>query len=191
MMSGRHRPNAKVVSLQLLLAALLARVLLAFAIEFERESDLSLAISANVLRVLDEKGVRVRDLPLLTGVSKEAISVAMGILRKKRMAVLETDPEGSRAKIARLTAEGREAQEAYREMLGAIEVRWRQRFGEDVVRRQRESLERLVGGGTAETSPLFGGLEPYPEGWRASVRKPQTLPHYPMVLHRGGFPDGS
>ena len=57
--------------------------------------------------------------------------------------------------------------------------------------RYAESLERLAGGGTAETSPLFGGLEPYPDGWRASVRKPETLPHYPMVLHRGGFPDGS
>jgi hypothetical protein len=34
---------------------------------------------------------------------------------------------------------------------------------------------------------LFRGLEPHPDGWRASVRKPNTLPHYPMVLHRGGF----
>jgi DNA-binding MarR family transcriptional regulator len=82
------------------LPALLSRVLLAFAIEFERESELSLAISANVLRVLNEKGVRVRDLPLLIGVSKEAISMAMGILRKKDVAVVETDPAGSRAKSA-------------------------------------------------------------------------------------------
>ena len=40
------------------LSALLSRVLLAFAIEFERQSDLSLAIGANVLRVLGEKGGR-------------------------------------------------------------------------------------------------------------------------------------
>jgi hypothetical protein len=40
-------------------------------------------------------------------------------------------------------------------------------------------------------SPLFRGLEPYPDGWRASLRRPNTLPHYPMILHRGGFPDGS
>jgi hypothetical protein len=38
---------------------------------------------------------------------------------------------------------------------------------------------------------LFRGLGPYADGWRASVHKPDTLPHYPMVLHRGGFPDGS
>jgi DNA-binding MarR family transcriptional regulator len=125
-------------------AALLSRVLLAFATEFDRESDLSLAISANVVRVLEEKGVRLRDLPLLSGVSKEAISIAMGMLRKMRMAVLETD---SRAKIARLTPAGREAQEAYRKLLEVIEARWQERFGDDTVRTLRESLERLVGRG--------------------------------------------
>ena len=65
------------------LSALLSRALLAFAIEFERESDLSLAISAIVLRVLNENGAPVRDLPILTGVSKQAISMALGFLRKK------------------------------------------------------------------------------------------------------------
>ncbi|HUI41794.1 MAG TPA: MarR family winged helix-turn-helix transcriptional regulator [Terriglobia bacterium] len=173
------------------LPALLAQALLAFAIEFERESDLSLAICANVVRVLDEKGVRVRDLPFLTGVSKEAISMAMGFLQKRRLAAVEPDPTAARTKLARLTPEGREAQDAYRELLGAIEERWQARFGKDAIRDLREPLERLVGEPTAELSPLFKGLEPYPDGWRASVRKPGTLPHYPMVLHRGGYPDGS
>jgi hypothetical protein len=63
-----------------------------------------------------------------------------------------------------------------------IEERWRTRFGQDNIRTLRESLERLAG------EPR---LEPYLEGWRASVRQPDTLPHFPMVLHRGGFPDGS
>ena len=173
------------------LPALLARVLLAFATEFERESDLSLAIVANLLRVLDEKGVRVADLPVLTGVSKEAIHMAMGILQKKGTAVVGADPSGGRAKVARLTPKGRWAQDAYRQRLGMLEGDWTARFGEDTVRTLRESLEPFVGEGSAPTSPLFRGLEPYPDGWRASVRKPQTLPHYPMVLHRGGFPDGS
>jgi hypothetical protein len=35
------------------------------------------------------------------------------------------------------------------------------------------------------------GLEPYPDGWRAKVRRLEVLPYYPMVLHRGGYPDGS
>jgi len=173
------------------LSALLSRVLLAFAIEFERESDLSLAISANVVRVLDEKGVRVRDLPLLTGVSKEAISMATGVLHEKRVAVVEPDPTASRAKLVRLTPKGRAAQDEYRQRLGIIEARWQTGFGQGTIQSLRESLERLVGEPTAQLSPLFRGLEPYPDGWRASVRRPNTLPHYPMVLHRGGFPDGS
>ena len=173
------------------LPALLSRVLLAFAIEFERESDLSLAISANVVRVLDEKGVRVRDLPLLTGVSKESISMALGILQKLRIAVVEPDQTGGRAKVARLTPKGREAQDRYRHLLGIIEERWQAHFGEGNIRALRETLERFVGEPSAQSSALFLGLEPYPDGWRASARRPNTLPHYPMVLHRGGYPDGS
>ena len=59
-------------------------------------------------------------------------------------------------------------------------------------------LERREGARTL----LSLGLEPYAGGWRASapyVTRTQaviddpvsTLPHYPMVLHRGGWPDGS
>lgn len=173
------------------LSVLLSRVLLAFTLEFERESDLSLAISANVLRVLGERGLPIRDLPVLAGVSKEAIKMALGFLQKKRIIALQQDPTASRTKVVRLTSKGREAQQAYRRLLGVIEDRWLARFGSDVIRRLRDSLERLVGEATAELSPLFPGLEPYPEGWRASVPKPATLPHFPMVLHRGGFPDGS
>ena len=52
----------------------------------------------------------------------------------------------------------------------------------------RASLEPLAAG---RPPVLSGGLEPYPDNWRASVRRPATLPHFPMVLHRGGYPDGS
>ncbi len=172
------------------LSALLSKVLLEFAIEYESDSRLSLAIGANVVRVLDEKGVRLRDIPLLSGVSKEAISMAMGILRKAGIAVVEPDLAG-RGKVVRLTAKGRVAQDAYQRLVGAIEERWEAKFGKDGVRKLRESLERLVGDATPQGSPLFRGLEPHPGGRRATVRKPETLPHYPMVLHRGGYPDGS
>lgn len=168
----RRSPNGR----NLPLPALLSRVLLAFAIEFERESDLSLAISANVVRVLDEKGVLVRNLPLLSGVSKEAL----GFLRKKSLVVVEPDP----VNIARLTPAGLQARDAYHRLLGIIEARWQVRFGKDSIQTLRDGLAQMVG------EPLFRGLEPYADGWRASVRKPETLPHYPMVLHRGGFPDG-
>jgi hypothetical protein len=113
-------------------------------------------------------------------VSKESLSMAMGVLEKKHIVIVESH---NRAKIVRLTRKGQELQDASGALIGAIERRWQSRFGTDNL---RESLERLV-----NDAELRGGLEPYPDNWRASVRKPETLPHYPMVLHRGGFPDGS
>jgi hypothetical protein len=79
---------------------------------------------------------------------------------------------------------------AYESELKLVEGRWIERFGERIDG-LRTALQAIVGDGTAEGSPLFAGLEPYAEGWRAMVRRPKTLPHFPMVLHRGGYPDGS
>jgi len=55
-------------------------VLLWFAIEFERGSEVSLAISANVLRLAAEEGTAVRDLPRMAAVSKEAIAMSLSFL---------------------------------------------------------------------------------------------------------------
>ncbi|HEY1242852.1 MAG TPA: MarR family winged helix-turn-helix transcriptional regulator [Bryobacteraceae bacterium] len=182
--------GSKQTASNLALPVLLSQVLLEFAIEFEKDSDLSLAITADVVRVLHEAGVRVRDLPLLGGVSKEAVSMAMGVLEKLRLAVVEAGPAGRRAKLARLTASGREIQDRYPRLVGAIEKRWDERFGQNTMAALRDALERLEVEPGA-TSPLLRGLEPYADCWRASVQRPARLPHYPMVLHRGGFPDGS
>jgi hypothetical protein len=169
---------------------LLARVLLALAIAYERESRISLAIAANLLRVLDDDGVAVRDLPQLTGVSKEAIAMATGFSERADVAKVVAGPGGSRWKIARLTPKGVLVRDLYADRLEALEEGWRQRFGSGVIADVRARLERLTGSGGPD-SPLFDGLEPDPGNWRADVRPPQTLPHFPMVLHRGGFPDGS
>jgi hypothetical protein len=173
------------------LYALLSRVLLSFALEYERESGLSLAVSANVLRVLDTEGTRLRNLPRLTGTSKESVRWAMGTLIRGCVAVEEPDPAASRGKIARLAPRGTDVQRIYREFPGTIEERWRERFTGDAIRALRQSLEALATGSGGEPPPLFRGLEPYPDNWRARVRPPTTLPYYPMVLHRGGYPDGS
>ncbi len=92
---------------------MLARVLLSFAIEFESKSPISLAICANVLRVLDEDGVRVVEIPMLSGASKESIAMAMGILTKHKLVAIGKDA-ALRAKIVRLTSNGIVAQAAYR-----------------------------------------------------------------------------
>jgi DNA-binding MarR family transcriptional regulator len=167
------------------LSVLLAQALLGFTLDFEAGSKISLPISANTLRVLTPTGVRVRELPLLTGVSKEANAMAVGFLERHGCAAVEPDASASRGKVVRLTAKGQRAQAKYVRVLGAAEEEWVARFGPEAVQALREALERVVG------PALLDGVRPYPDGWRASVRPPSTLPHYPMVLHRGGYPDGS
>jgi len=170
---------------------MLSRALLSFALEYEGESALSLAVSANLLRVLDGEGTRLRDLPPLTGISKEAVSWAAGILIRSRLAIEAPDPAASRGKIVRLTSAGIAAQRVYRELVGTIEHRWQERFTDGTISALHLALEALAAGPGDEPPPLFQALEPYPDNWRAQVRPPRILPYYPMVLHRGGYPDGS
>jgi DNA-binding transcriptional ArsR family regulator len=167
------------------LPSLLARVLLAFALEFERESPLSLAISANPLRVLGAEPVRVRDLPALTGVSKESLQMAMGILRKAKLVHESRDGAWQ---IVSLTEKGLNAQRAACARLVELERNWAAQYQLGDL---RAALEPIAGDGTRAGSPLFQGLESYPDGWRAQVRPAEVLPHFPMVLHRGGYPDGN
>jgi methyltransferase (TIGR00027 family) len=173
------------------LSALLSRVLLALALEYEAESATSLAVGANLLRVLRADGTRLRDLPPQAGISKEAMAWARGVLLRAGLAVEEPDPAANRGQVARLTPAGLRAQHLYRELLGTVEERWTQRFGGDVIGALRQPLEALATAAEGQPPPLFQALRPYPDNWRASVRPPRTLPHYPMVLHRGGYPDGS
>jgi DNA-binding MarR family transcriptional regulator len=175
------------------LAALLSQALLSFTLEYEEESALSLAMSADVVRVLSADGVQLRDLPALSGVSKEAITAAVGFLRRQGYAVVEADP-ANRSKLVTLTAQGVAAQAQHARLVKAVERRWRKRLGGDFDR----LTKALVSG-----RQLALGMQPYPDGWRAA-RNPyrartqavladpaSALPQYPMVLHRGGYPDGS
>ena len=101
------------------LSALLSQVLVAFTVEFEETTKFSWPISANTLRVLDQTGIRVRDFPRLTGVSKEANAMAIGFLVRIGCAEVSPDPAAQRGKIIRLTAKGQKAQDKYRRLHGA------------------------------------------------------------------------
>jgi hypothetical protein len=83
-------PSARATTADL--SQLLAGVLLAFTIDFERASRICLPISANTLRVLQPSGVRIRDLPRLTGVSKEGNAMCAGWLERHGCSVTEPDP---------------------------------------------------------------------------------------------------
>ena len=175
------------------LVALLSQALVSFTLEYEDESDLSLALSVNVVRVLSADAVPVRDLPARSGVSKEAITAAVGFLQRNGYVAVQPDP-ASGSKLAMLTEQGLAAQAQHARLVKAVERRWRKRLGGDFDR----LAKALITG-----RQLALGLQPYPDGWRA-MRNPyrartdavladpaSALPRYPMVLHRGGYPDGS
>lgn len=180
------------------LSALVSRALLVLTQEFERSSDLSLTIAANVLRVVNDDGTSLRELPGRAGVAKEGVSAAVNFLAKKGMVTVAPD----KSKLVRPTDAGTAAREAYAPALAHVEKDWATTFGGDTVATLRQSLEALdrpaKGGGTL----LAEGLRPYPDGWRAMKPYSQqteavladpraALPHHPMVLHRGGYPDGA
>jgi hypothetical protein len=65
-----------------------------------------------------------------------------------------------------------------------------------------QRLRKAVAGVLDQRAQVSEGLRPYLDGWRARKKYVEQtnaviadptgrLPHYPMVLHRGGWPDGS
>lgn len=116
--------------------------------------------------------------------------MAVKRLKEGAFATVQAGAEGTRVKALILTAKGRQACDTYHHTVWAIEKDWEAAFGRPVVN-LRSSLEDLAGECLPGQSRLFAGLEAYPDGCRASVPRREVLPHYPMILHRGGFPDGS
>jgi hypothetical protein len=166
------------------LATLLARAVLAMATDFDAAAPLSLATTQLLLPHL-EKPTALRDLPLLAGISKEAIAIGMGRLTRGGLATVSDSP-----RIATLTRKGvAAAREATAQRID-LEARW------GAFSDLPDVLADIV------TPRLAAGLEPHPNGWRArSPYLAQTratladpvasLPRFPMVSHRGGYPDGS
>jgi hypothetical protein len=177
-----HRPGSPTPSAQL--STLLARVLLVYTLELESQSELSLPLMANFVRVLGKTALDVGEIPATSGVSKEATSMALRFLAKTGHVSVE-------AKRAVLTDKGMKAQAAAPDLHAAVEGAWD-------AKRVRETTRAIL----EQRLSLSEGLRPYPDGWRARKRYVEQtnaviedptgrLPHYPLVLHRGGWPDGS
>jgi hypothetical protein len=184
------------------LDTLLARALLTFTVDYETESRLSLPVTADVLAVLVDRAVPRRYLPVLGGVSKEGVESAIGFAERRGLVVTGADPSGGRGRAVSLTSRGRVAKDRYGRRWRAVEQRWHDRFGAGPVNGLREVLTAFAEHRTGGEPTLALGLRPYENGWRGRGRyRAQTrafladpwnaLPRHPMVLHRGGFPDGS
>ena len=113
--------------------------------------------------------------------------MATGFLERSSYAQVGPDPTRPRSRSIRLTQKGKSSFRRYEEIIAGTESGWRQSVGSDLVDTLRQSVGELVD----DHDRLFEGMEPYPDGWRSKVRPPKVLPQYPMVLHRGGYPDGS
>jgi hypothetical protein len=163
----------------------LAQVLLLYTLEHESASEVPLTMAANLVRVIDDEGARTADLVRRSGISKEAMAFLTGWRQRPRLSV-ESAP-----RTLTLTAAGRIAKTEYETLARTIEQSWATRFPGDVAARLRSALEQVVVDATLARSPL-AQLVKAPEGcWRSWVKSPETLPHFPMILHRGGYPDGA
>jgi hypothetical protein len=110
------------------LPSMLSKVLVSIALDFEKDWPISLSVAANVLRVLTEQGLAIRDLPQLSGVSKEAIAFATGWLLKRKLIEYTMNPAEPRKKLLRLAERGIVAQLACNQRLGAVEKDFESRF---------------------------------------------------------------
>jgi hypothetical protein len=173
------------------LPTLLSRALLAFTIDYERESEWSLTLTANQLRVLSADGMPLRELSRRSGVSPEVTASQGKFMVARGLAGID----GQSKRIA-LTARGIGARREYVDRLRIVEDQWRQQFGESAIAALKSTSERIL------DQRLSPGLRPYPDGWRsrgpyaartaAMLDNPREfLPHHPVISHRGGYPDGS
>jgi DNA-binding MarR family transcriptional regulator len=162
------------------LDSLLARPLTAFALEFEERGKLSLALSANLLAVLGSEPTPLRDLPDATGIQREQIDNAAGYLERAGLAEIVPVPGAKRGKALALTERGAKAKSASARKLARLEATWEERHG-PVLGRVRDAL--------AATDVTFP--EHPPGTWRTEAKGLARLPRFPLVTHRGGFPDGA
>ncbi len=164
------------------LVVLLGQALTALTVAAEASTRVSLPLAENLLQPLAAQATPVADLPRRTGLSKEAIAMAVGFLARRDLAVVGRDRSAS------LTAHGAAALADHRCHLANPA--------------DHGGLQAALAAVLAQPDALCVGLEPPPRCWRAQrpylaqTRRLQAdpvaaLPRHPMVLHRGGWPDGS
>ena len=114
------------------------------------------------------------------GIQREQIDNVAGYLERAGLAALVPIPGAKRGKALALTERGEKAKAASARKLARLEATWEERHG-PVLERVREALAALD-----VTFP-----EHPPGTWRAEAKELARLPRFPLVTHRGGFPDGA
>lgn len=91
-----------------------------FASDLQAVMDVPAPLAANVLRVLGDDGVRVRDLSGLTGIATNGIDNSLTTLTKRGLATIDS-PGNGRPRLVRATVDGQHAQHVYRAGVESIE----------------------------------------------------------------------
>ncbi len=190
------------------LPVLLSRVLLAFALDFERESQTPISLCANVIRVLSDEPIPETEIPKRTGCSQETAGIGW---QHKPYILVESDPARGRGKLVRLSEAGIKAQQEYLSRTRDVEEDWKKRF-RTTTQEIRDALTALL-----KRNELSDGLKPPPGTTRAGAQTPAlgradigpaarerrrdlvlqteafvrdpagTLPHYPLWDMNRGF----
>ena len=196
MRSGHARGMSAVGPVDL--SVRLSHVLLALTLDYESRSQLSLPLVADVLVHLGERDTPVAELVAASGVSKVAIYVLLGFVQRRRLGVVYAQ---QRRRLARLTGTAREAREQHLYALDSQRKGHHEHYGAEVDELSAVAQAILDAREADGAALLAEGLRPPPGSWRARpsylvqtkafVTDPWRLPAQPMVLHRGGYPDGS
>jgi hypothetical protein len=147
----------------LALPVLLSRVLLAFALDFEGESQAPISLCANAIRVLGDEPTPESDIPKRTGCSEETAGIGW---QHKPYIMAERDPARGRGKFVRLSEAGIKAQGGYYRRTREIEEKWKKEFG-SAAKEVRESLTALF-----KRGELSEGLKPPAGTTRAGAQTP-------------------
>ncbi|MGB7053009.1 MAG: hypothetical protein WBG41_15705 [Acidimicrobiales bacterium] len=151
------------------LLAPLGQALTAFTLQHEEGARVSLPTGANTLRVIDADRVQIRDLPRLSGVYKEAATMAAKYLERKGLAEIQSD------RSITLTAAGRDALSDYRKRAArprdkGLRASLNAILSEREVLAAASFLRQAVGEGPSPTSPRPNGSSPIRHGRRRGVR---------------------
>ncbi len=107
----------------------------------------------NVFGYMRKEGSRLTELAERAQLTKQTMGYLVDYLEERGYVERRPDPGDKRAKVVRLTDEGREAVRTAREIMGRIEARWAELLGEDRMEQLRELLKELNALAGKQTPP--------------------------------------
>jgi DNA-binding MarR family transcriptional regulator len=153
MSDSAHTPQPETTLLSLLDAAA-ESVLAEFRQDLEEAGYADIRPTHGcVFRFVRDDGMRLTELARLAGMTKQSVGELVDDLVDLGYVERIPDPEDRRAKLICLTDRGVKAQRVGFGLLGDIESRWAERFGETRMKPLRELLEEAVSEAAPDAVP--------------------------------------